>query len=199
MRSRAPGAGLISLVGLAVVLQPSSHMAADRVVVGPVDDAALSVPLVDAMEGDGVAGGELIQTRRKIDVVGHEQGLSTGQFDQESLVATALVVVFEQLEYRAFAAHLHATALFGNGAAKGTLLVAAAGGWRAWVGRETRAEAEVECRRNGDGQKEFVHRVFIRPNGTGKRCEAEKKKPPRRVVFEEAGWPSVLRPMFSCR
>ena len=59
----------------------------------PVDDATLRSPLVLAVELDWVAGFHSCNALREVDVVCHEQRLPGCQANDESLVATAAIVV----------------------------------------------------------------------------------------------------------
>ena len=43
------------LVGFVPVLQPAGHMAAFGIMMGPMHDSALCVPLEFTIEGDGIA------------------------------------------------------------------------------------------------------------------------------------------------
>src|SRR5262245_6530696 len=74
---------------------PTCLMLHLRVVMRPVDDAALVVPFVLAPEDDGVAYGQRFNARGDIDVVCDEEGLPGFERHDESLVPVALAVVAE--------------------------------------------------------------------------------------------------------
>src|SRR5688572_6445598 len=82
-------------IGSSLVLQPARFVLSLRIVVRPVHDAALVVPLIDAMEFDRIADGEALDARREVDVVRDQHGVSRGQFQDETLVPVAEAVVAE--------------------------------------------------------------------------------------------------------
>ena len=90
-------------------------MAAGRVVVRPVDHAALGVIFVFAGKAHRVAALQTRNTRREVDIVCHQYGLAVGEFHDETLVARALSVVGQSAVHFAAAAHLHIAALLGKG------------------------------------------------------------------------------------
>ena len=59
----------------------------------PVDDATLRIPFILAVELDRVAGLHRCNAIREVDVVCHEQRLPGCQANDESLVATAAIVI----------------------------------------------------------------------------------------------------------
>ena len=90
-------------------------MAAGRVVVRPVDHAALGVVFVFAGKAHRVAALQTRNARREVDIVCHQYGLAVGEFHDETLVARALGVVGQGAVHFAAAAHLHIAALLGKG------------------------------------------------------------------------------------
>jgi hypothetical protein len=82
-------------------------MPAVGVVVGPVDHAALFIPLVLAVKFYPVALGQIVDAGRQVDIVGHQQGLPRGEPDDEALVPPALVVVGQKGEDDARPLDLH--------------------------------------------------------------------------------------------
>jgi len=104
--------GIGLLITPALVLEPAADMTTVRIVMRPVDDAALIVPLVFAEEFDAVPGREAGNARREIDIVRDEQRLTGAERQNEALVSTAVVVVREKSLNLTLAAHLKvATAL----------------------------------------------------------------------------------------
>ena len=75
------------------MLDPAGHVAALRIAMRPVDDAAALVPFVLAIELDRVAGLDRSNTIGQIDVVGHQHRLPGSQLNYESLVPAPFVVV----------------------------------------------------------------------------------------------------------
>jgi hypothetical protein len=61
---------LTSLIGLPIVSDPSGRMSALRIMVCPVDYAALRVPFILAIEGNDVSCTECVDALCEIDVVG---------------------------------------------------------------------------------------------------------------------------------
>src|SRR5690606_11151979 len=88
------------------MLQPAADVPALGVVMGPVYDAALVVPLVLAVELDRIAHLEPFHARGEIDVVGDEQRPATGDLHDEALVPAAVVVVGQYACYDARTADL---------------------------------------------------------------------------------------------
>ena len=73
LRPNSPGScGRPSRAGLAVELQPAGRVLTTRVVMCPVDDAALWVPLVFTVERDRIAGLQRCEPRGEVDVVGDQ-------------------------------------------------------------------------------------------------------------------------------
>ena len=66
---------LVLLVNLPQMLKPTGKVASLRVFVRPVNHAALAVPFIFAIKRDGIAHFERMDARRKVNVVGNEQGL----------------------------------------------------------------------------------------------------------------------------
>lgn len=73
--------------------QPAPRMPTLRVVMGPVNDAALRVGLKFAVEGNGISLANRVNPRREVDVVSYKQRAAAGKFENESLVPAALVVI----------------------------------------------------------------------------------------------------------
>ena len=61
---------------LPIVLQPSRRMTSVRIVVGPVDETALRIPVILALERDRIASLQWRHATREIDVVSEEHGRS---------------------------------------------------------------------------------------------------------------------------
>ena len=103
--------GSLLLVGPAAMPQPARLMFALRVVVGPVQDAAAVVPLVNPVELDHVAHCQRVNARREVDVVRDQQRLVRVEAQDEALVTAAVVIVVEQARNRALAGYLQAARL----------------------------------------------------------------------------------------
>jgi hypothetical protein len=58
-----------------------------------VNDAALSVPLVLAVESDDIANFEVGNSRSEVDVVRNEQCLTRWQLENETLMTIAVVII----------------------------------------------------------------------------------------------------------
>lgn len=56
--------------------QPSCFVSAGGIMVSPMNDAAAFVPLVLTVEFDAIAFGQRLDSRREIDVMGDEYGLT---------------------------------------------------------------------------------------------------------------------------
>ena len=69
----------------------------------PVDDAALWVPCVFALEGDVISDAEGTDPRSNVDVVRDQQSLARPQFDDEPLMSAALIVVRQDFRNSSFA------------------------------------------------------------------------------------------------
>jgi len=61
----------------------------------PMHHATSVVPFVFASEIDGVADGQILNSRGQVDVVGEEQRLTGRKLHDESLVTATLIVVRE--------------------------------------------------------------------------------------------------------
>lgn len=68
-------------------------MSSRRIVVRPVQHAALRIPLVFTSEFDAVAAAQTRQPWCQINIVRHQQGLAVRQAQDKALVSTALVVI----------------------------------------------------------------------------------------------------------
>ena len=75
------------------MLEPAGRVASLRIMVGPVNNAALGISFVNAFERDGVAFANGLDSWRKVDVVGNQQGLPRAELEDKALVAIAIVVV----------------------------------------------------------------------------------------------------------
>jgi len=75
------------------MFDPAIHMAALRIAMRPMDDAASLIPFVLAIELDGVAGLDRSNTIGQIDVVRHQHRLPGCQLNDESLMPASFVVV----------------------------------------------------------------------------------------------------------
>src|SRR3954469_3903481 len=74
-----------------------------RIAMRPVDDASLRIPFVLTIEDDGIALSQGTDSRSKIDVMRHQQGLPGIQSNNEPLMPAAVGVVRQHLPYRPFA------------------------------------------------------------------------------------------------
>ena len=92
-------------IGDAGALDPAALAAAGGGGVRPVDDAALAVELVFAAEADFVAGGEVLDAARHVDVVGEEERAAPGVAREEPLVTRRVEVVRQDLGHDDVAAH----------------------------------------------------------------------------------------------
>ncbi len=75
------------------MFQPAIHVAALRIMMGPVNHPTPLVPLVLAVKADALAVTQVRDAWRQIDVVSDQNGLPRGELKNEFLVAAALVVV----------------------------------------------------------------------------------------------------------
>ena len=73
--------------------QPAMGVATSRIVMGPVYHAAFFVPLVLAVELDGIAHLNAGDARRDVDVVGDKDGLARGGLQNKLLVAAAVAII----------------------------------------------------------------------------------------------------------
>ena len=149
------------------MLQPAGLVFALRVVVGPVHDAALVVPFVDAVELDRIADRQRVDARREVDVVRDQDRLPRTRSQDEALVAAAEAVVAEDARNAPAPATWTSLAPFcvrlGDRVVdrrRGAGSVAAAGGaCRPASGDRRRGTAVevVEDRGNGREQQQFLH------------------------------------------
>lgn len=72
-------------------------MTTDWITVSPMDNPAFQVPFVLPAKFDGVALTEIGDPWGEIDVVGNQNCLAGTQTDNETLVATAIIVIRENL------------------------------------------------------------------------------------------------------
>lgn len=72
---------------------PACNVVSTSIAVSPVDEATAFIPLILAKERHFVAPIQTANTGRNINVVGHQQGLSGFEFENKSLVPTAVIVV----------------------------------------------------------------------------------------------------------
>ena len=68
-------------------------MAALGIVMRPVENTALGIPLVFSEEGNLIAFGQGSNSRCEINVVGHQQCLSGIQLQDKALVSASLAIV----------------------------------------------------------------------------------------------------------
>ena len=94
-----------------MMLEPAARVPPARVMMGPVQYAALIVPLVLAKKCDPVAFTQIVDTWREVDVVGYEQGLVIVEPEQEPLMSAAVKVVSQYLLHRARTPDLYIAAL----------------------------------------------------------------------------------------
>jgi len=71
-------------------------MAAPGIVMRPVENTALGIPLVFSEEGNLIAFGQGSNSRYEIDVVGHQQCLSGIQFQDKPLVPAPLAILRQE-------------------------------------------------------------------------------------------------------
>lgn len=77
----------------------------------PMDHAAAIIPLILTEEANPVADLKISDTRRKVDIMGHQEGLAAGQAHNETLMTTPLGVVTEQAYHFPFSLDLQPTLL----------------------------------------------------------------------------------------
>jgi hypothetical protein len=77
---------------------PAIHMSARRIMMGPVDHAALIVIFIDPEKLDQITDTQRIDPWRQIDIVADEQCLSGRQLENKALMPTPLTIVFEDLD-----------------------------------------------------------------------------------------------------
>lgn len=63
------------------------------IIVGPVHDAALRVPLVLAEDADLIPRCQPLQARRQVQIVGNQQGLAAIGHDNEALMRRSVAIV----------------------------------------------------------------------------------------------------------
>lgn len=81
----------------------------------PMHNAAFGVPLVFTIKGDIIPFPEVKNSRGKVNVVGNKQGLTGREPQDKALVATAVVVIWQDLADNAAACRLHPASVFCNG------------------------------------------------------------------------------------
>ena len=74
---------------------PAAVFVAERVVVGPVDQAAAIIPFIDAAKADAVAEADR-HAARHVEVVRNQQRLPARHLHDETLVPGAVVIVGNQ-------------------------------------------------------------------------------------------------------
>lgn len=74
---------------------PTGNVISTSIAVSPVDEATAFIPLILAKKQHFVAPIQAIDPGRNVDVVGHKQGLSGFEFENEPLVPTAVIVIRE--------------------------------------------------------------------------------------------------------
>jgi len=82
-------------------------MVAVRVVMSPMDDSALGIPLVLAAEGDSVSHTKGANPWRDVDVVRNQQSLPGSQFDNKPLMPASHIIVRQDLCDSPFALDLN--------------------------------------------------------------------------------------------
>jgi len=82
-----------SLIDVPGVLHPAGPAPARRIVVRPVDEAALIVPHVLALELDLITDAEVLHARRDIDVVHDQYRLARREQHEKPLMPVPLVVI----------------------------------------------------------------------------------------------------------
>jgi hypothetical protein len=100
---------------MTIVLDPSVYMTVPGIAMRPVDDAALRIPFVLAVELDRISRLERAEPAREIDIVRDQHCVPGSQANDEALVATALVVVSEDFGDAATALNLHVAAMILEG------------------------------------------------------------------------------------
>lgn len=67
------------------------------VMVGPVNNATLCIPLVHTIEGNGVPSFQRRNSWSQIDVVRNKNGLAGRKCENEALMTTSIIVVGKEL------------------------------------------------------------------------------------------------------
>lgn len=70
----------------AVMFEPAAWVFACWVMVSPVNNAALSIPFILAIEGDGITFLNGRYARGQVNIVGDQHGLATGELKNKLLV-----------------------------------------------------------------------------------------------------------------
>jgi len=99
----------------------------------PVDDAAALIPLVLAVELDGIAGLQRVDATCKVDVVRDQHSMPGRQAHDKALMAAAFVVVREHFGNAATASNLNVAAMIFERPSQ-CVVVSAAGGTSAGAG-----------------------------------------------------------------
>lgn len=79
------------------MLEPAGLMATAWVMVGPVNNATLCIPLVHTIEGNGVPRFQRRDSGSQIDVVRNENDLTGRKREDEALMTTSVIVVGKEL------------------------------------------------------------------------------------------------------
>ena len=95
--------------------QPAVGMAPLRIVMRPVDHAALRIGGEFAVELDGVAFADPADARREVDIVRDEQSPAARDSQDETLVPAAVIVVRQDAHHGTGAAHLATVAVLAAG------------------------------------------------------------------------------------
>lgn len=77
--------------------EPARLVAPVWVMVGPVNNATLRIPLVHAIEGNRVPRFQRRNSGSQIDVVRNENGLAGRKCEDEALMATSVIVIGKKL------------------------------------------------------------------------------------------------------
>ena len=81
------------LVQTVLMFDPAGLVIPPGVLVGPVNDSTTIIPLIFAIERDRVTFAKSRNSRRKIDIVGDQEGSSCTNLYDESLMAASVVVI----------------------------------------------------------------------------------------------------------
>ena len=81
---------------------------------GPVNHTTFIIPFVLAIEPDGVSFAQRIDSRCEINVMRNQDHISAADFDQETLVPAAFVVVRKKLDNLSVAGNLNIAAFTGD-------------------------------------------------------------------------------------
>ena len=105
------------------MLKPAVWMSRAGIVVSPMNDASLRVPIVFTKEHHLVSESQIRYSRGEVDVMRDEQCLTGLKFQDEPLMSTSLVVVSKNSLDHALAFHLKATGSLFESAAENSVAI----------------------------------------------------------------------------